>query len=163
MEEFEAFYRRTLPLVYRYAAARVGPSAAEEITSEVFHAAAVAVRSGAVDELSIGWLIGVAKHKVVDHWRREERRGKVERLAEPDAADLVEPSAETRAASGWSDATEVLERLPTRYRTLLTLRYIDDLPVTELARLSGRSEAAIASALSRARRAFRATFDEVIV
>ena len=67
-------YDRALPVVYGYLVSRVGDRAtAEELTSEVFLAAVDAVgRPGAV-AVDTGWLVGVARHKLVDHWRRRER------------------------------------------------------------------------------------------
>src|SRR3712207_7642114 len=52
---------------------------AEDLTAEVFLAAVAAVRRGAATELSVGWLIGVARHKLVDHWRRQAREQRADR------------------------------------------------------------------------------------
>ena len=45
---------------------------AEDLTSDVFMAAAAAVHKEPPPELSVAWLIGVARHKLVDHWRHVE-------------------------------------------------------------------------------------------
>jgi RNA polymerase sigma-70 factor (ECF subfamily) len=67
-------YDRALPDVYGYLASRCGSaSVAEDLTSETFLAAVDAVRRGSVPELTVAWLIGVARHKLVDHWRHQER------------------------------------------------------------------------------------------
>lgn len=73
-----ALYDRALPEVYGYLVSRCGdPSVAEDLTAETFLAAVDAVQRDAVRELTTAWLVGVARHKLVDHWRRvgrEERK-----------------------------------------------------------------------------------------
>ena len=160
MEDFETLYNDMLPVVYRYATARLGTSAGEDLTSEVFHAAAVAIRDGRHDEITSSWIMAVAKNKVIDHWRKQERRNKLAHLVEPQAHDLVELSAETMASAQWSDVMVTLDQLGPKNRSLLLLRYVDDLSIAELAQRSGMSESAAESALARARRAFRGLFQE---
>jgi RNA polymerase sigma factor (sigma-70 family) len=56
---------------------------------------------------------------------------------------------------------DAVRRLPAAQRAAITLRYIDDLPVREVAALLGRSEGAVESLLSRGRETLRrATGDE---
>ncbi len=160
MDDFESLYNEMLPAVYRYATARLGRPTGEDVTSEVFHAAASAIREGRGDVVTPAWLMSVVKNKVIDHWRKEERRGRLSHLVEPRGDDLVERSAESVASAQWSDVMATLDKLPLRYRSLLMLRYVDDLTVAELAAQTGLSESAAESALARARRAFRSVFEE---
>lgn len=161
MDDFAVLYKEMLPVVYRYVTSRVGKLHGEEITSEVFHAAVRALSSGVQETISAPWLMATAKNKVIDHWRRSERRGRIAHLVEPRVEELFEESAESLAGGSWSDVMATLDRLPTKQRTLLTLRYVDDLSLSELAEQAGISEAAAESALARARRSFRAQFEEV--
>jgi RNA polymerase sigma-70 factor (ECF subfamily) len=67
-------YDDALPLVYGYLLARCGqPNLAEDLTAETFLAAVDAVRRPQPPSVHRGWLIGVARHKLVDHWRRVGR------------------------------------------------------------------------------------------
>ena len=69
-----AVYDGALPQVYGYLVARCGRrEVAEELTSETFLAAADAVRRTPAPRVGLPWLIGVARHKLVDHWRRAAR------------------------------------------------------------------------------------------
>ncbi len=160
MDDFAALYEEMLPNVYRYATARLGVLVGEEVCSDVFHAAAKALREGRGAEVTPAWLMTVARNKVIDQWRRQERRQKITHLVSVRRVDLIEPSAEDEASKQWTDVMHALDQLPERYRTLLTLRYLDDLTVAELARVSGQSESATESALARARTAFRTLFAE---
>ena len=54
---------------------------------------------------------------------------------------------------------ETLEKLVPEYRAALTLRYLDGLPVPEVARILERSVSATESVLVRARAAFRRMYE----
>lgn len=151
-------YDRALPDVYGYLAARCGSDAlAEDLTSETFLAAVDAVRRGRVPRLTVAWLIGVARHKLVDHWRRTGReRDRAEAAgAEPadDATDAWDVHLDQLAAHA------ALADLGPHHRSALTLRYLDDLPVREVAACLGRTEGATEVLLVRARAAFRARYE----
>ncbi len=77
-----ALYDDAVPHVYGYLLARCGGRAlAEDLTSETFLAAVEAARRPIVNgvvaaPMTIPWLIGIAQHKLADHWRREVRERK---------------------------------------------------------------------------------------
>jgi RNA polymerase sigma-70 factor (ECF subfamily) len=154
---FLALYDRALPQVYGYLLARCrGPAAAEDLTAETFLAAVAVVRSGDPSPLSVPWLIGVARHKLVDHWRRqgrEERRLRILTDEAPAAADPWDAELDAMAAR------RTLGRLAPQHRAALTLRYVDDLPVAEVAALLGRSVHATEALLVRARVMFRRAYE----
>jgi len=144
---------RSLPAVYDYLLHRCGGRAlAEDLTSETVLATVDHVRNGHIDTIEIGYLIGIARHKLVDHWRRQEREQrhfKVYVRDEKVADDLVfEPG---RAATALADLNPM-------QRAALTLRYVDDLPVPEVARVLGRTVHATETLLVRAKRAFRSRY-----
>ena len=57
--------------VYGYLFARCrNRETAEELTADVFMAAVDSIRRSTVAEVTMAWLIGIARHKLVDHWRR---------------------------------------------------------------------------------------------
>src|SRR5437763_574520 len=73
-ERFRSLYDRALPEVYGYLLYRCGDvSLAEDLTSEVFLAAARSVRQGEMGDPTVAWLIAVARNKLIDHWRRKAR------------------------------------------------------------------------------------------
>src|SRR5438105_4056189 len=58
-------YGDALPQVYGYLLARCGdPTVAEDLTAESFLAAVTACRRPEAPEVSVRWLIGVARHKL---------------------------------------------------------------------------------------------------
>lgn len=155
-----ALYDEALPDVYGYLAARTGSAAvAEDLTSETFLAAVDAVRADRVADLTVAWLIGVARHKLVDHWRRREREDRVLTAvgSEPTAADDDPWDVRLDRAV----AHQVLGRLGAHHRSALVLRYLDGLPVRSVATCLGRTEGATEVLLVRARTAFRSAYAEI--
>lgn len=141
--------------VYRYLAARCGSATvAEDLMSETFMAAVAAVERNSVPQLGVPWLIGVARHKLVDHWRRLEREQRILRAVEP-----VELDDRWEVQLDAVLAHQVLARLGPHHRGALTLRYLDGLPVADVAHHLGRTVEATEALLIRAKRAFRAQYD----
>lgn len=157
-DQVAALYRRALPQVYGYLLPRCGSSAlAEDLTAETFMAAVAAARRECPPELTVAWLVGVARHKLVDHWRRagreRSRLGVIER-----GAELVDDpwQAQLDAAAAYA----ALSRLSAHHRAVLTLRYLDGLSVAEVADQLGRSLHATETLLARARAALRRVYEE---
>lgn len=67
-------YDEALPAVYGYVFRRCSDRRiAEDVTSETFLAAMDTMRRDRTASPNVGWLIGVARHKLADHWRRAQR------------------------------------------------------------------------------------------
>ena len=149
-------YDRALPQVYGYFVKRCGSaSVAEDLTSETFMAAVDAVRRDRVPDLTVAWLIGVARHKLVDHWRREAREeSKLALAADDDTIDDWDMRLDALRAR------DTLDALGPVHRTALTLRYLDGLPVAEVAALLDRTVHATEALLVRARLAFRRAYGD---
>jgi RNA polymerase sigma-70 factor (ECF subfamily) len=151
-------YDAALPQVYGYLLPRCGNTAlAEDLTAESFLAAVAAVRKPDAPALSIPWLIGVARHKLVDHWRRQEREERNLQLAFDSETDADDPWDERVDALR---ARDVMAELGPHHQAALTLRYADGLPVPEVAEHLGRTVHATEALLVRARRAFRSRYQE---
>lgn len=151
--ELLALYDLALPQVYGYLLRRCGePSVAEDLTSETFLACASGLRDA--PPLSVGWLIGIARHKLVDHWRRQARD---ERLLESLPGGAVDDPWD--AELDVLRAQQVLCSLGAHHRAALTLRYLDDLPVPQVAATLDRTLHATEALLVRARSAFRTAYE----
>jgi RNA polymerase sigma-70 factor (ECF subfamily) len=146
-----------LPRVYGYVLSRCGQRAlAEDLTAETFLAAVDAVRRPDPPPVSVAWLVGVARHKLVDHWRRQarEERG-LNALGAAGGGQEQDPWDERIDALR---ARHVLQGLAPHHRAALTLRYLDDLSVAEVAELLERTVHATEALLVRARTAFRRAY-----
>jgi RNA polymerase sigma-70 factor (ECF subfamily) len=162
-------YDTALPQVDGYLMGRRGRRRiAEELTSETFLAAADAVRRApppsdarrtphaALRTIDVGWVIGVARHKLVDHWRRRAREERGLRAVASVELPAVQDPWDARLDG--LRAAQTLDRLAPQHRLALTLRYLDDLPVAQVAALLGPGPHATEALLVRARTAFRADY-----
>ncbi|MDJ0771174.1 MAG: RNA polymerase sigma factor [Ilumatobacter sp.] len=151
-------YDRALPEVYGYLLHRCrNRTTAEDLTAESFMAAVESIRRDAVREVTTAWLVGIARHKLVDHWRRLEREARNLRAVDEPSVDDDPWDAEL---DGFA-ARDVLDRLGAHHRAALTLRYVDDLPVPRVAEVLDRTVHATETLLVRARRAFRELYEQL--
>jgi RNA polymerase sigma-70 factor (ECF subfamily) len=149
-----ALYDLALPEVFGYLMARCDDRAvAEDLTSETFLAVAGSRKN---DPLTVGWLIGIARHKLVDHWRWQARQERLLQAVEGLSGDFDDP---WEVEVDRLRAHEVLTRLAPQHRAALTLRYLDGLAVPEAATILDRSVAATEALLVRARREFRHVYE----
>ena len=153
-----SIYRAALPRVYGYLLPRCGSATlAEDLTAETFLAAVSASREGNLPEVNVAWLVGVARHKLVDHWRKLEREQRSLAAAESDSTELDDPWEE------WLDAETAhaaLAQLPVPQRAALTLHYLDGLPVATVAEHLGRTLHGTETLLARSRAALRRQYLE---
>lgn len=147
-------YEKALPKVYGYLLARCGDRVlAEELTSETFLGAVAACRKENAPPVSTAWLIGVARHKLADHWRRTEREQRGLRLVpSPGVEDPWDERIDALRAR------QVLASLSVPNRAVLTLRYVDGLSVSDVAAHLGRTVHATEALLTRAKTAFRRSY-----
>jgi RNA polymerase sigma-70 factor (ECF subfamily) len=152
-----AIYDRAVPEVYGYLLPRCpNRTTAEDLTAETFLAAVSAVQRDAVPHMSVAWLVAVARNKLVDHWRRQGREDR--RLRAVEAAVVEEDDPWDRHIDAHR-AHEVLGLLAPQHRAVLTLRYLDALPVPEVGELLGRTTTATEALLVRAKAAFRRAYE----
>lgn len=155
---FREFYDRALPLVYGYFFRRCGGrrEIAEELTQETFLSVVRSLNRGAQVDAPLPWVVSIARRRLVDFYRSENRRRTVSQQP-ADRATLRQPTTTTVAEVRLVAA---LDAVPEMQRLALVLRYVDDLPVREVGRLVDKSERATESLLSRGRKALRDAYEE---
>ena len=151
-------YDSALPQVYGYLLSRCRDRVlAQDLTAETFLAAVDGARKQPTPPISTAWLIGVARHKLADHWRRAEREQRGLRLAHQQTEEITDP---WEVEIDTVVAHQVLDALGPHHRAALTLRYLDGLPVPQVADHLGRSVHATEALLVRARAAFRTAYED---
>ena len=145
--------------VYAFIRRRLSPrlDLVEDLVQEVFIAAWENLNSFRGASPLRAWLLGIARHKVEDYYRR------LLQSAQPlEPATAEELPAEDLDMEGIADrerterrARQVLEELPERYRVALQWRYWEKRSTRQMAKAVGRSEKAIERLLARAREQFR--------
>jgi len=144
------FYERSCADVYRYASRLVGGdrARAEDLVQETYLTLVRQVRAGRAEAVDVGWAITTCRSRFLDQLRRGRR-------AERTAQRSYERAPSTTDRDPTSTATEALIHLSDSQRAALVLRYVDDLPVADVANAIGRSLHATESLLARARDSLR--------
>jgi len=151
--------------VYAYVAYRVAPDreTASDITQEVFLAACRSAQGLRQKGAALEWLRSIARSKVADYFRSASRRSPLvvapETLAELPAADTGD--AHRRREVRTAQVSLVMRALPAEYAETLEEKYLEGLPVRDMAARRGQSEKAVESMLGRAREAFRTAWRRV--
>mgnify|MGYP000878673350 CR=1 FL=1 len=145
-DRFLAFYADTFDAAYRYAGRLCGSDreAAEDLVQDAYTAVLQQMRADDGRELETGYLITTIRNRFLDRVRRADREERRLRLV---ASGPGEPEPALMPSQ--------LESLPERDRAALVLRYVDDLPVPEVAEAMGLTVHATESLLARARARLR--------
>lgn len=153
------FVSRYADAVYRYLRARMFPhqERVEDLFQEVFIAAWEHLSRFRGDSSLETWLLGIARHKVEDHYRVQVRE--TYPLGEDDSVIGMEGEfeliAELDQAQQRARMKAVLGALPEIYSLVLMWRYWERRSTREMAALCGKSEKSIERLLARARQQFR--------
>jgi RNA polymerase sigma-70 factor (ECF subfamily) len=144
--------------VYGYVRRRVAPRGdlVDDLVQEVFLAAWRSLAEFRGNATLRAWLLGIARHKVEDHYRtrlREHDSLEDETVAEP--AELFAIDEELERAEIAERAEAVLAALPEPYGAALRWRYWEKRSAREMAAATGRTEKGIERLLARAREQFR--------
>ena len=162
---FSAFYERSLPKIYGYFLHRCGNNAAiaEDLTQETFIAAVRRINGGDRIDSPLAWLYGIARHKLLDHYRRQAKgRGELVPWRDDAMEHVAAPEIDLTREANRERVVAALDRLPSLQKTAIVLRYLDDLSVPEVAAEVGKSIHATESLLARGRRNLRQALTEAV-
>jgi RNA polymerase sigma-70 factor (sigma-E family) len=155
--EFDDFVRGRSPALLRTAYLLTGDGhAAEDLLQEVLEQ--LYVRWPQVHSSPDGYVRRILVTRATNRWRRRRRRP--ERLLGDltvAGADLATPDPSDDTVTRDVVVT-ALQALPTRQRAAVVLRFLEDLPVTEVARALDCSEGAVKSNTARGLARLRESF-----
>jgi len=145
--------------VYAFIRRRLSPrhDLVDDLVQEVFIAAWENLASFRGTSPLRAWLLGIARHKIEDYYRRLLRAAQSLEPAVADELPAVELDMEAIADRERTErrARQVLEELPAHYSVALRWRYWEKRSARQMAEATGRSEKAIERLLARAREQFR--------
>lgn len=119
---------------------------AEDVTHDTFLTAVRTIDDPA--DVTVGWLIEVARNRLLDIVRRRARYVGVLRLIGPSDDDLDRSAA----VAGRMRMQAALECLSVEHRLVLTLHYLDEMTTASIANELGRSHKSVEGLVTRARR-----------
>ncbi len=165
---FEELHRRYVASIYRLVRRKLGDALlAEDIAQETFMKA-LKMMDRVDDNFNFGgWVHTVARNLCFDELRRRQRDLRVEKSPQEEEDEgelmaqlpstarafdpvLMQESNETRRMV-W----QVAQRLPEKYRLVLTLRELQDMSYRQIANTLKMSESAVETLLYRARLRFK--------
>ena len=135
--------------LYAYCLLRVRERAtAEDLVQETLISALTAADSFKGQSSERTWLIGILKHKILDHLRKSGREQPLDAEAEPaestesyfdqtehwkvSVSDWAQPDKALENERFWTTFNNCMEKLPERLRVLYALRELDGLETEEL-------------------------------
>lgn len=141
-QAFAELYGRYVDRVYRFVLIRTGSVPdAQDLTSQTFLAALEGIGTYGGRGSFGGWLFGIARHKLADHYRRRRPD-----IPLDDAEDLQDPdpSPEEMADARLQLArvSRALQSLDAQQAEALALRLFGGLDAAEVGQVMGKSQAA---------------------
>lgn len=143
-QAFSTLYDHFFPQVYRYTAFRFDREMAEDLVADIF--VKVWEKLHTYEERAgvpfAAWLFRIARHEVIDAYRSRRDTDEVpEDLSDPD--QMNRPEDRVRRADLLRTVRTAMDALPRRYRDVLLLSYMADLPTSEIARTLKMREGAV--------------------
>jgi RNA polymerase sigma-70 factor (ECF subfamily) len=140
---FAELYDRHVGRIYRYHLARTGDDQdAQDLTSQTFLAALESIDSFRGRSTFLGWLFGIASHKVAEHYRRRR-----DSLPLESAGDLHDPQALPEDLA-WQRGrmaaiSQALRSISPERAEALVLRIFAGMSSAEAGQVMGRSDTAV--------------------
>ena len=157
-------YHALAPLIIGYLRAQRLPDA-EDVAGEVMLEVVRDLDRFRGDAANLrSWVLAIAHHRLIDARRRAQRRpvradaDTDEELVELSAAD--DPEAEALAGVGFGQLEPLLSELTEEQRTVLLLRVVGDLSITEVARITERRSGAVKQLQRRATATLRRRLEQ---
>lgn len=146
VEAFGLLYDHYLPKIYRFVLIKVGRrEEAEDLTHQAFLKAWQNIAGYEFKGYPFGsWLYKIARNTVYDYYRQTRTEMDIE-----DADDLgwlvteEDAAADTEKRLDLQRTLESLKKLKGIEEDVLIMRFVDDLPIKEVARTLGKTEGAV--------------------
>jgi RNA polymerase sigma-70 factor, ECF subfamily len=157
-DAYRVFYEEALPRIYGYFLHRCGGSIpiAEDLTQETFLASVHELKKGRRVDSPIPWIYGIARHKLLDHYRTQ---ASAVRVVDP-RAEVDDRPIDTGDEHASERTIAALAAVPASQRAALVLCYMDGFSAAEVATELGKSVAAVHSLLERGRAGFKLAYLE---
>ena len=144
-------YNGHVDAIYRYVWPRVRDDAvAEDLTAQVFLKALEGLPAYEPSgKPFLAWLYRIAYARVVDHWRKQERRATLP-LDDTLPAREPRPGELLEAEDDWITAIDLLAQLTDDQQEVLMLRFIGEMSLSEVAETMGKTLGATKAVQHRA-------------
>jgi RNA polymerase sigma-70 factor, ECF subfamily len=164
---FEEFFEAMYPALYRFALARLDGrrEAAEDVAQTTLYRAIGKLKTYRGEASLLTWLCTFCRHEIYAYAKAHRHVAQIvpiddapeiqAALESLHAVESTNPHVALDRQQQASLVQRVLDQLPAHYGSVLEWKYIEELPVQEIATRLGIRLPAAESLLARARRAFR--------
>ena len=152
-EAFTELYDLYIKRIYRFVYFKVSSKEeAEDITSEVFLKAWNYIINNSEKEIKSfsGLLYKLARNAIIDMYRRRSTQPQTVVSDEIEIGDSGKWYAELNTNLEAKQILQALKKLKQEYQEVLTLRFVDELDIDEIAEIVGKGEIAVRVTLHRA-------------
>ncbi len=164
-KQFSDLYDEHVDKIYRFIYLKVNyVDIAQDLTSEVFMKAWRAFKNVSDSRESTilnpkAFFYRIARNLVIDHYRQKNRN----HIISANDSPIIDPSqgeSIVLANSDLSNIKSAISNLNPDYQTVLTLRYIEDMPTAEIAKIMDKTDGAVRIMVHRALRALKREIGE---
>lgn len=145
---YELYYERVLRFcIYRL----FDKETAEDVTSTVFLQVARGIRSfkGRTVQDFQNWLYAIAANQANAYIRKTSRRKKLLENATDSITSSIEQSTEKSSEPEWPSLYEAILKLKPQHQTIVTLRFFENLPYEQIAKIVDVKETTLRVMLHR--------------
>jgi len=155
-------YETYVDVIFAYIRYRVdSKSTAEDLTSEVFLRMVRSLVSYRDQGLPFrAWLYRIANNLVIDHYRQTNKTNAVP-LTDAYENDDTDPLIQLARSEDHVRLRLAIRELPEDYQNLLLLRFVENLPHTEIAKITNKSAVALRAMQHRALKALAVQFERL--
>jgi len=161
-KKFSAIYDDYVDKIYRFIFIKVNSQEiAEDLTSETFLRCWEAFKKNrnGIENLN-AFLYRIASNLVIDHYREKGRT----QVVSADCLPIVDPTSDPSKKSLFKSDLETVRagmaNLKENYQEVLIWHYLDDLPISEIAKMLNKSEGAVRILLHRALKSLKKELEE---
>ena len=153
-EAISYLYETYLQAIFEYIRYRVDSTPlAEDLTAEVF--LRMVRNLPGYEEKGIpfrAWLYRIAANLLIDHYRQQDKKRTIA-LSEEFESDDTDPVNRLAEEEKFLRLRQALRTLPTDYQDLLVLRFVEELPHAEIAKIMNKTAMALRAMQHRALKA----------
>lgn len=160
-KEFSKIYDEYIGKIYRFVFLKVSSKeTAEDLTSEVFVRTWKIVQKGTKLDNPGAFLYRIARNLVTDYYRQRPQP----QISLADYQEVADPAPDLKETASNQSDLEIIKtniaNLDDDYREVITLRYIDDYSIPEIAKVLDRPEGTVRVMLHRGLEELKATLDD---
>ena len=158
-----ALHRRFYEPVARYIQFKIGhPQTVEDLSGEVFVRVLEGLKRGrGWRDSPQGWIMGIARNVVVDHYRKKERMAEVALNEQITAAENSDPTRQAILSERHRQLMAAIRQLTDEQRDVILMRFMEGIDIKGVAKATNKSPGAIKGLQYRALRALAEIMGDV--